>query len=65
MRPCTRMPDVGLCAKCAFKKLVVSDRGSEFVRCTKPELPKYPRLPVLACVGFEDTAVAGHDADPD
>ena len=34
-----------------------SDRGSEFLRCglsdTDPSFPKYPRLPVLRCSGYE------------
>jgi hypothetical protein len=43
------MIDPGLCATCAFAKVMTSDRGSTFLRCTHPDLPKYPRLPVLAC----------------
>jgi hypothetical protein len=42
-------PEPGLCATCIYKKLVISDRGSEFFRCTYPGLPKYPRLPVVNC----------------
>jgi len=45
-------PDPGLCAGCTYKKLVISDRGSHFLRCTNSELAKYPRLPVLACLGY-------------
>jgi hypothetical protein len=34
-----------------------TDRGTVYVMCTRalnePEYPKYPRLPVLQCKGFE------------
>jgi hypothetical protein len=36
---------------------VTSDRGSVFYLCqlskTDPSFPKYPRLPVLECRGYE------------
>jgi hypothetical protein len=35
----------------------MSDRGSVFYLCqlskVDPSFPKYPRLPVLACAGYE------------
>jgi len=35
-----------------------NDRGSTFIMCLRsfrePEYPKYPRLPVLRCAGFEE-----------
>jgi len=47
----------GLCAACAHARIVSSARGSAFVMCglsrTDERFAKYPRLPVLACVGFE------------
>ena len=47
----------GLCATCAWARRVVSARESVFWRCgrseTDPRFPKYPRLPVLACAGYE------------
>lgn len=47
----------GLCATCQHARRVVSDRGSVFTRCarasTDSRLPKYPRLPVLGCPGYE------------
>jgi len=47
----------GLCADCQYARRIESDRGSVFVRCelsfTDPQFPKYPRLPVLACDGYE------------
>jgi hypothetical protein len=49
--------DVGLCAGCRFMRLIESDRGSAFYLCersaTDVRFPKYPRLPVLRCVGYE------------
>jgi hypothetical protein len=48
---------VGLCADCRNARRVESDRGSIFWRCelslTDPRFPKYPRLPVLACSGYD------------
>lgn len=43
----------GLCRRCYHHRLVVSARGSEFVRCTAPDMPKYPELPVLQCGSFQ------------
>ena len=48
---------VGLCARCVHQQVVRTGRGSQFSLCrrsrTDPAYPKYPRLPVLACPGFE------------
>ena len=48
---------VGLCLTCQFSRVIVSDRGSRFYFCerskTDPRFPKYPALPVLACLGYE------------
>src|SRR5215475_8296183 len=47
----------GLCATCTHVRLVESAKGSAFVLCTlsntDARFPKYPRLPVLACGGYE------------
>jgi ribosomal protein L36 len=47
----------GLCEQCRYVRRVVSAKGSVFVLCERakhePAYPKYPRLPVLACPGFE------------
>lgn len=47
----------GLCADCRHAKVILSDRGSRFYQClralTDPSFPKYPRLPVLECRGYE------------
>ena len=49
-------PPAGLCDACRHRRHVASAR-STFVRCgladVDPEFPRYPRLPVLACAGFE------------
>ncbi len=49
--------DVGLCANCRFMRRIESDRGSIFYLCersaTDASFPKYPRLPVLQCAGYE------------
>jgi hypothetical protein len=51
---------IGLCAKCRHSRQIKSDRGSIFYLCrrslTDPSFPKYPRLPVLHCSGFEAQA---------
>jgi len=48
---------IGLCADCRFMKKMESDRGSIFYMCqlsaTDPSYPKYPRLPVLQCAGYD------------
>ncbi len=48
---------VGLCFFCQHTQLVRTDRGSVFYQCqraaTDPRYPKYPRLPVLHCPGYE------------
>lgn len=47
----------GLCADCQHADSIKSDRGSVFLRCglarTDSRFPKYPRLPVLACSGYQ------------
>lgn len=44
--------DPGLCGTCAHAHVVRTARGTRFWNCRHPELPKYPRLPVLRCDGF-------------
>ena len=48
---------IGLCAACRHAHVVQSSRGSAFYRCRRaesdPRFPKYPRLPVLRCAGYE------------
>jgi hypothetical protein len=47
----------GLCDRCAHQKLVSNTRGSTFSLCERSKVdrrfPKYPRLPVTRCEGFE------------
>jgi len=50
------LPPAGLCADCRHRRLLAS-RRSTFLTCaraaTDPAYPRYPRLPVLTCPGFE------------
>ncbi|HWF55618.1 MAG TPA: hypothetical protein VG223_13350 [Solirubrobacteraceae bacterium] len=53
-----RLPPAGLCNSCVHQQLVRTTRGSVFSLCRRsrdePErFPRYPRLPVLSCPGFE------------
>jgi hypothetical protein len=61
----TRVP-AGLCERCAHQRLVRTTRGSVFSLCersrTDPDhYPRYPRLPVLRCAGFDDAPRAGDE----
>ena len=62
------LPAAGLCGRCRHAQRVASAR-STFLRCarsdTDPAFPRYPRLPVLACAGFEEAppAADGHGSD--
>jgi hypothetical protein len=53
----TQNDRVGLCAECSHMRRITSDRGANFYMCTlsavNPDFPKYPRLPVIQCSGFE------------
>ena len=53
---------VGLCADCRNMRLIKSDRGSVFYFCqlsaTDARFPKYPRLPVSECTGYEKISTA-------
>ncbi len=53
----TGTPPVGLCGLCRHQQVVRTGRGSVFSLCTRsrtdPAYPKYPRVPVLRCRGFE------------
>jgi hypothetical protein len=37
------------CHRCLHLRLVTSARGSTFLMCQEPSLPKYPAQPVRAC----------------
>lgn len=46
----------GLCDRCRYQRIVSTTRGSSFSLCEKSKederFPKYPRIPVVACVGY-------------
>jgi hypothetical protein len=48
----------GLCFTCQHVRAVRTDRGSGFYQCqrsaTDTRYPKYPRLPVIQCPGYEE-----------
>jgi hypothetical protein len=58
-------PSHGLCDACRHQRLVPNTRGSVFSLCERsredPDFPRYPRLPVLCCPGFEATEDRGAD----
>jgi hypothetical protein len=58
--------NVGLCATCLHQRVVRNTRGSSFSLCerskTDPRFPRYPRLPVIACDGFEQHKQKGKPA---
>ena len=47
----------GLCDTCKHQRVIRSGRGSVFSMCllskTDERFPKYPRLPVRECAGYE------------
>jgi len=53
-------PPAGLCDRCRHQRVVRNTRGSEFSLCERsrndPSFPRYPRLPVETCRGFEERA---------
>jgi hypothetical protein len=50
-------PDAGLCDRCRHQRLIRNTRGSVFSLCelskADPDFPRYPRLPVTSCRGFQ------------
>ena len=49
--------DAGLCATCRHAVLRPTRRGTTYLRCGRAasdaRFPKYPRLPVRTCAGYE------------
>ena len=49
-------PPAGLCESCANVRVVDTRKGSRFFMCqlsdVDPRFPKYPRTPVLRCIGY-------------
>jgi hypothetical protein len=54
---------LGLCADCRHAQRIESSKGSLFLLCTRskidPRFPKYPRLPVLNCSGYDPPSRSG------
>jgi hypothetical protein len=52
-----RDSNAGLCPNCLHSRRIESARGSTFMLCelsrTDSRFPKYPRLPVLTCGGYQ------------
>jgi hypothetical protein len=53
----------GLCDTCEHQVEVRNTRGSVFSLCARsrhdPAYPRYPRIPVLACDGYEREDASG------
>jgi hypothetical protein len=49
--------NAGLCDTCVHQRVIRNTRGSSFSLCersrTQPDYPRYPRVPVVACPGYE------------
>jgi hypothetical protein len=59
-------PPAGLCDSCRHQQIVRNTRGSVFSLCRRSKaepdrFPRYPRLPVLSCPGYE--RATGAEAD--
>jgi len=55
----TSANSLGLCADCLNARRLESAKGSQFLLCqlsqSDSRFPKYPRLPVLSCSGYQKT----------
>jgi len=65
----TAQAHIGLCADCRYMRLLRSDRNSTFYFCerskTDASFPKYPRLPVMDCSGYQSKPLdVSHSPDP-
>lgn len=53
---------IGLCESCRQARRIQSARGSVFYLCSRsandPAFPMYPRIPLLACRGYEPRTTA-------
>lgn len=62
-------PSAGLCDSCLHQRLVRNTRGSTFSLCERsksdPAYPRYPRLPVAACAGYEERSDLGRPRSAD
>lgn len=47
-----------LCERCTWMREILTPKGSRFLLCelsqSDPAYPKYPRQPVVSCVGFRE-----------
>lgn len=54
--------EVGLCLTCVYSRVIKPARGSRYYLCRMsrldPSFPRYPRLPVTSCAGYERRADA-------
>ena len=57
LEPDARPVSNGLCGSCRHARVVRSAKGGAFSRCElsvrDERFPKYPRLPVIVCIGHE------------
>jgi hypothetical protein len=57
----------GLCDSCRCQRVVENTRGSVFSMCERSKVDerfaKYPRLPVLECVGYERREAGATEAE--
>jgi hypothetical protein len=61
-------PATGLCDSCRHQQVVRNTRGSVFSLCRRsrdePErFPRYPRVPVVRCSGYERGEPEGGETD--
>ena len=51
------LPSAGLCASCRHQRVIRNRKGSTFHLCERSSddesFPRYPRLPVIECDGWE------------
>lgn len=59
--------DPGLCGRCGHVRIVGTRSASRFYLCelsrVLPQFPRYPRLPVLRCGGFNPAPAGGTGAE--
>jgi hypothetical protein len=66
-RPEQGMPAsrAGLCAGCVHARVIVNDRGSQFLRCeysaVDSRYPRYPALPVRRCAAVTPPPDPSHE----
>lgn len=59
----------GLCDTCVHQKLIHNTRGSTFSMCLRSKdepdrFPKYPRVPVTGCPGYERRTAGATPPEP-